>query len=545
MNTASWVRDSHGAGRGVARWRPVGAIAAGVLLLAACGTRLDDEEFVAAQSSPLVTEGSGEGATLEGGASVDEDGLSPALDPEAAEEGGDEVDAGAGAAGGAAGGGDGAAEADGGEQADDGDGQPAEAADNVASDVGVTQDTIRVGNIASRGGPLGPHVFGPMFQGANAYFQMVNNQGGVHGRQIDFETCDDRESTSRNIACVEQLIGDQEVFALVANATRTYDSGGAPIVVEEGVPDVGSQPVGNAYFRHPNLYAVLGSSYPRDGEIGFDGSLWASTTEVRAVIDRFDLDTVAVVYYNEPSSKAAGSSLFARALELEGVEVVEYEVPLVNPDFNSQVADMQQRGVQAIWNAMDLNANRNLCRSIVNEGLDQSLRAFMGTAQVQSQRVREFPDGCRQLVHTTGLVYPYGDTGNDEVARFQDVMGRIYGQDYLEEQLHQWAFEGWLGAKLFTEGVASMGPEPTREGLMEWLDSLSPEGDGDPTFTGGGSVANDGITYQPQDFSEGNQTEGCTFLAGWDDDAQTFLLDVPLEETCRTGTTFRWQPGDA
>src|SRR5262245_37120016 len=48
---------------------------------------------------------------------------------------------------------------------------------------GVTADAINVGGIASVTNPVGGK-YGDSFNGVQAYFDMVNSQGGVYGRQL-------------------------------------------------------------------------------------------------------------------------------------------------------------------------------------------------------------------------------------------------------------------------------------------------------------------------------------------------------------------------
>ena len=48
---------------------------------------------------------------------------------------------------------------------------------------GVSSTEIRVGGLASVTGPLGDQ-YAPIFDGAQAYFDMVNGHGGVFGRKI-------------------------------------------------------------------------------------------------------------------------------------------------------------------------------------------------------------------------------------------------------------------------------------------------------------------------------------------------------------------------
>ena len=51
---------------------------------------------------------------------------------------------------------------------------------------GVSAHEIRVGGLASITGPLGDQ-YGPVFDGAQTYFDMVNAQGGVFGRKIKLD----------------------------------------------------------------------------------------------------------------------------------------------------------------------------------------------------------------------------------------------------------------------------------------------------------------------------------------------------------------------
>src|SRR5207253_10957342 len=48
---------------------------------------------------------------------------------------------------------------------------------------GVSSTEIKVGGMAAITGPLGDQ-YAPIFDGAEAYFDMVNAQGGVNGRKI-------------------------------------------------------------------------------------------------------------------------------------------------------------------------------------------------------------------------------------------------------------------------------------------------------------------------------------------------------------------------
>ena len=64
---------------------------------------------------------------------------------------------------------------------------------NVKIDeVGVTDTEILVGGVASKTNPLGGN-FGDVFAGAQGYFDMINERGGIYGRKIKtVKTLDDQ-----------------------------------------------------------------------------------------------------------------------------------------------------------------------------------------------------------------------------------------------------------------------------------------------------------------------------------------------------------------
>src|SRR5262245_66085487 len=65
---------------------------------------------------------------------------------------------------------------------------------------GVTDDEIRVSGIASATNPLGGN-YGDAFDGTKAYFAMINDGGGIYGRDLTFvEGHDDQVSKNQQEA---------------------------------------------------------------------------------------------------------------------------------------------------------------------------------------------------------------------------------------------------------------------------------------------------------------------------------------------------------
>ena len=77
---------------------------------------------------------------------------------------------------------------------------------------GVTDSEIKIGNTGPYSGPASSYSSVPKSQAA--YWQMINDQGGVNGRKIDFISYDDAYSPPKTVEMVRKLVEDDQVFAI-------------------------------------------------------------------------------------------------------------------------------------------------------------------------------------------------------------------------------------------------------------------------------------------------------------------------------------------
>ncbi len=80
----------------------------------------------------------------------------------------------------------------------------------LAADMpGVTASEIRIGNTNPHSGPAS--AWGVIATAEAAYFQMINDQGGINGRKIAFQSLDDGYSPPRTVAQTRKLVEEDEV----------------------------------------------------------------------------------------------------------------------------------------------------------------------------------------------------------------------------------------------------------------------------------------------------------------------------------------------
>jgi branched-chain amino acid transport system substrate-binding protein len=101
---------------------------------------------------------------------------------------------------------------------------------------GVTATEIKIGNTASYSGPAS--AYGIIAKTEGALFKMVNDQGGVGGRQINYISLDDGYSPPRTVDQVRRLVEQDQVafmFATIGTPSNTaifrYTNGkGVPLL---------------------------------------------------------------------------------------------------------------------------------------------------------------------------------------------------------------------------------------------------------------------------------------------------------------------------
>ncbi len=77
---------------------------------------------------------------------------------------------------------------------------------------GVTDTEIKIGNTNPYSGPASS--YGTIGRGLQAYFDMVNDAGGINGRQINFVSLDDGYSPPKTVEQTRKLVEQEEVLLI-------------------------------------------------------------------------------------------------------------------------------------------------------------------------------------------------------------------------------------------------------------------------------------------------------------------------------------------
>ncbi|HEX2030935.1 MAG TPA: ABC transporter substrate-binding protein [Actinomycetota bacterium] len=428
--------------------RAAAAAVALAVLAAGCGTRVPDEEVRRLLAEPATSD-----QTLGGAASeVPED---VAGSPGA---GGERRSGGQGT-------GDPAEDAGGGQAADGSDGGGGCTSNPGATDVGVSGRRVLVGASYAESS-LVPGQFRPAMDAIQAYVNMVNRQGGVCGRVLDFHFHNDGLNAQRYAENVQHLARDDRVFAMLGSLSAA-DSGGCGFMQDErpprGMPDVGTFALSYCRSQDDSHYSPMGS---------LKRGIYGCCTEWDWLRDRFGYRRPAVHYLDIEISKDQGLAVadaLVRTLGLGGRDDVYLgEHSPAQFSYTGDVQEMQREEVDAVWSSMDLNNNVKLLRAMCQQEWHPKV-VHLEISAYDPELIRRVGPGCiRELnVWMRSFHRPFSNP-NAEVSLYVSTL-RQYCPSCRPSTF---GLEGWLSAKLFVEVLRAVGPDLTRERFYRAMDAV-------------------------------------------------------------------------
>jgi branched-chain amino acid transport system substrate-binding protein len=206
---------------------------------------------------------------------------------------------------------------------------------------GVTATEIKIGGTNALSGPAS--AFGLISRTNEAYFRMVNDQGGVGGRKINFIYYDDGYSPPRTVQQTRKLVEQDEV-TLIFNGLGTATN----IAVQQYLNQMGV----------PQLFVVSGADRWNDYQhfpwtMGFLPSYRAEGRVYAQYILKYDASAkIAILYQNDDLGKgflAGVKDVLADHWDKQVVQTASYET--TDPTIDSQAETLQASGANVLITA--------------------------------------------------------------------------------------------------------------------------------------------------------------------------------------------------
>lgn len=318
---------------------------------------------------------------------------------------------------------------------------------------GITDTAIMLGQSAALSGPAGA-LGKEMREGANAYFQHINSQGGVHGRRISLLSMDDGYEPDRTVSNTRKLIEDDKVFALFGYVGTPTSYAVLPQINSARIPFFAPF-TGAEGLRTPNNHYIF----------NIRASYLDETERQVAWLTSQGKKKVAVFYQNDTYGKA-GLTGVEKAMARRNLPIVATATVERNSvDIGQAVATLSKARPDAVILVSAYKSCAAFIREMQKTGRDiQYLNvSFVGSNALAA----ELGDSGNGVIVSQVVPYPW-DPSLSLTYEFRDVLKNFAPQ----AQPTFVNLEGYMAAKTLVAALNRAGRDLTREKLIATLEGM-------------------------------------------------------------------------
>ena len=320
---------------------------------------------------------------------------------------------------------------------------------------GVTDTEILIGGVHDLSGVFAA-VSTPAVAGANMYFDMVNANGGVHGRQIRYLVEDHGYQLPRATQGYNKLIERDGVFAMLLNLGTPHNLAHYPLMEARGVPNISPLTAARAILPEPpGMNFTSFSSYYDQVAAGIQ-YLHETTgaTNVCSMYLPTDFGEEIVLASHET----------AAALGLNFVDETTHRPD--EQDFVGAVQRLRAAGCQIITQALGVRAGITVVGTAKQLGWTDAL--FLTTSAGFLEAVAMVPGGVTDgLYAASGWQDLYARASEEAPAAFMAAYQERTGQPATG-----FAMLGYTAAQQLVMALEAAGPELTTESFLQGMYSI-------------------------------------------------------------------------
>jgi ABC-type branched-subunit amino acid transport system substrate-binding protein len=323
---------------------------------------------------------------------------------------------------------------------------------------GVTDSEILIGSWGPQSGPAA--AYGTVDRTLDAYFKMINEQGGINGRKIRFIYQDDVYQASNTQAIVKKMVEQDKVFAFVGGIGTAPNQAVLDYLVQNKVPNIAPS-TGSTILTIPPKPQTFGLLINYTIE---------STFLTQYAADELKSKKVAIFYQDDAFGKE-GLNGIKNAAKTKGIDVVaEVSYQTTDKDFAAPALKLQQSNADTVifWSVP--GPTGNVLKEMQTLGYKPKM---VMTAVLNDPQLLSLAGNAAEGAYTASWTPdPNGD--DPKAQRYRDFMKK-YAPNEPIGSYSQWAVaEG----DVLVEALKRAGKDLSREGLIKALETFNRWNDG-------------------------------------------------------------------
>jgi branched-chain amino acid transport system substrate-binding protein len=323
----------------------------------------------------------------------------------------------------------------------------------AAQPAGFDDNEIRIGQWGPQTGPAAP--WGSVARGSKLLFDVINEEGGIHGRKIKYFIRDDMYNPAQTVAVVKELVERQGVFAFVGGVSAAGGLAVKDYLAQNKVIWVGPATSVKEYVLpvQPYLFSV----YP----------LYEDEASVltKYIVETLKFKKIGILYQNDPFGKNGLDGCKQRLATYKMSLVAEIPVEPTEKDFASQILRLKSSGAEAVLMYVSPGTAAIILKTAANVGYKPQW--------VSSNTLSDYPlmfkitGGLWEGV-ITGNFGEIPDSRNPLMVKYKEAAKRLAP----EERWGTFYSAGILFADPIVEALKKAGRNLSTEAVMKALNSI-------------------------------------------------------------------------
>ncbi len=327
-------------------------------------------------------------------------------------------------------------------------------------DAGATDTEIKIGNIMPYSGPASS--YGVIGKAEAAYVKMINEQGGINGRKINFISYDDAYSPPKAIEQARKLVESDEVLFIFQSLGTPSNSAIMKYMNSKKVPQLFVASGATKFGDPKNFPWTMGfqPNYQSEGHI-----------YAKYILQNFPNSKIAVFWQDDDAGKDQFKGLKDGLGDKVNMIIADKSYEVSDPSIDSQIVALHDSGADIFFSWAAPKGSAQAIRKVGELGWKPKFflaNTATTIASVLKPAGLEFSKG---IISTAYVKDPTDPTWKDDpgVKHWTEFMDKYYPDGDKANANNAYAY---LQAQALVQVIKQCGDELTRENVMKQAANL-------------------------------------------------------------------------
>jgi branched-chain amino acid transport system substrate-binding protein len=327
---------------------------------------------------------------------------------------------------------------------------------------GASDTEIKIGQTTPLSGPAS--AYSSIGKTQAAYFKMINDQGGVNGRKINFIQYDDAYSPPKTVEQVRKLVESDEVLLTFQIIGTPPNAAVQKYLNQKGVPQLFAATGATRFTDPKNFPWTMGynPNYQSEGRI-----------YGKYILKNYPDAKIGVLWQNDDLGRDYLAGIRAGlGGKATAMIVAEASYELSDPTIDSQIVKLKSAGADLLFSASTPKFAAQAIKKVADLGWKPVHIVDINATSVGAVLVPAGLENAKGLISTNYGKDPLDPQWKDDpgMKRYMAFMEKYYPDGDKNSNFNTY---GYGNAALLVEVLKRCGDDLTRANVMKQATSLS------------------------------------------------------------------------